>query len=166
MTYRTMACVMALIVGLAVPAGAASFWGGFFDEPIFQSDAYKQLVNIKAKTRGVAARNFAVKTAAQNNDVLAATAGKGGSVNVVDNALLVSVNGNKVADQGITNGLSYDKTAVTSFTNNFNNSTGVANINLASGNLNVQKTYYSGPDLSASGLLANAGSANLTTIRK
>ena len=104
MTYRTLAWVMALIVGLAVPAGAASLAGGFFDEPIFQADAYNQLVNLRAKTRGVAARNFAVKTAAQNNDILAATTGKGGSV-IVDNALLVSVNGNKLADQGRRNDL-------------------------------------------------------------
>jgi hypothetical protein len=166
MTYRTMACVLALIVGLAVPAGAASLGGEFFDEPIFQPDAYKQLVNLRAKTRGVAARNVAVKTAAQNNDILAATTGKGGSVNIVDNALLVSVNGNKVADHGISNEMIYNKTAVTSFNNNFNNSTGVANVNIVSGNMNVQTTYYSGPDLSANGLLANAGSANLTAIRK
>ncbi len=59
MTYRTLAWVMALIVGLAVPAGAASLAGGFFDEPIFQADAYKQLVNLRAKTRGVVARNIA-----------------------------------------------------------------------------------------------------------
>ncbi len=61
----------------------------------------------------------------------------------VDNALLVSVNGNKVADHG--RGMTYDKTTVASFNNNFNNSTGVANINVASGNMNMQKTYYSGP---------------------
>ena len=163
MTYRTLAWAMALIVGLAVPAGAASLAGGFFDEPIFQADAYNQLVNLRAKTRGAVARNVAVKTGVQNNDILAATTGKGG-VNVVDNALLVSVNGNKVADHGISNEMTYNKTTETSFNNNFNNSTGVANINIASGNLNVQKTYYSGPDLS--GLLANAGSANLTVIRK
>ncbi len=93
MAYRTLAWVVALIVGLAVPAGAGTLASGFFDEPIFQADAYKQLVSIRAKTRGVAARNLAVKTAVQNNDILASTTGKGGSVNIVDNALLVSVNG-------------------------------------------------------------------------
>ena len=61
MTYRTLAWVMALIVGLAVPAGAANLAGGFFDEPIFQADAYKQLVNLRAKTRGVVARNLRSK---------------------------------------------------------------------------------------------------------
>ncbi len=134
MTYRTVAWVMALIVGLAVPAGAASLAGGFFDEPIFQADAYKQLVNLRTKTRGVVARNFAVKTAVQNDDILAATTGKGGSVNVVDNALLVSVNGNEVADQGLSNGMTYNKTTVASLKNSFNNFTGVANVNIASGN--------------------------------
>ena len=108
------------------------------------------------------ARNIAVKTAVQNNDILAATTGKGGSVNVVDNALLVSVNGNKVADHGISNGMTYNKTTVASFNNNFNNSTGVANINIASGNLNIQKTYYSGS--LPSELLASGGSANLTAL--
>ena len=60
--------------------------------------------------------------------------------------------------------MTYDKTTVASFNNNFNNSTGVANVNLASGNLNIQRTYYSGS--LPSELLANAGSANLTAIRK
>jgi hypothetical protein len=161
MTYRTLVWVMALIVGLAVPAGAASLASGFFDEPIFQADAYNQLVNLRAKTRGEAARNFAVKAAAQNNDILAATTGKGGSV-IVDNALLVSVNSDKLSDQG--KGMTCDQTTVTSFNNNFNNFTGVANVNLASGNHNIQRTYSSG--LLPSELLANAGSANLTAIRK
>ena len=61
MAYRTLAWVMALIVGLAVPAGAATLAGGFFDEPIFQADAYEKLVNLRAKTRGVVARNIARK---------------------------------------------------------------------------------------------------------
>ena len=163
MTYRTVACVMALIVGLAVPAGAANLAGGFFDEPIFQADAYKQLVSLRAKTQGVVARTFAVKTAVQNNDILAATTGKGGTF-IVDNALLVSVNGNAVVDRGLDNANTYNKTSVASLKNCFNNSTGVANVNLASGNFNVQKTYYSGS--LPSEMLANAGSANLTALRK
>ena len=84
----------------------------------------------------------------------------------MDNALLVSVNGNELVDHGVGNRIHYNKTTVASFNNSFNNSTGVANVNIASGNLNIQTTYYSGPDLSSSGLLANGGSANLTAIRK
>jgi hypothetical protein len=36
--------------------------------------------------------------------------------------------------------------------------TGVANINVAAGNLNIQSISYSGPDLSSTGLLATGGS--------
>ena len=161
MTYRTVACVMALIVGLAVPAGAASFLGGVFDEPIFQADAYKQLVNFRTKPRGVVARNFAVRAGAQNDDILAATTGKGGSVNIVDNALLVSVNGNETGNKGIRSGNNYNKTIVASL-NCFKNTPGVANVNITAGNLNTQITSYSGPDLS-SGLLASGGSTSQAT---
>ena len=84
----------------------------------------------------------------------------------MDNALLVSVNGNELVDHGVVNRMNYDKSTVASFTNSFNNFTGVANFNIATGNLNIQRTNYSGPDLSSSGLLANGGSANLTAIRK
>jgi hypothetical protein len=154
---------MALIVGLAVPAGAASLAGGFFDEPIFQADAYKQLVNLRTKTRGVVARNTGGKTEVQNNDILATTTGKGGTF-IIDNALLVSVNGNAVVDQGLGNPNTYNKTTVAALNNNFNNSTGVANVNIASGNMNIQKTYYSGS--LPSELLASGGSANLTALRK
>jgi hypothetical protein len=163
MTYRTLACVMALIVGLAVPAGAASLAGGFIDEPIFQADAYKQLVNLRAKTRGVVARNTGGETAIQNNDILADTTGKGGTF-IVDNALLVSVNGNETGDNGISGVITYNKTSGHSLKNSFNNSTGVANVNIASGNMNIQKTYYSGS--LPSELLASGGSANLTALRK
>ena len=52
----------------------------------------------------------------------------------VDNALLVSVNGNAVVDRGLDNANTYNKTSVASLKNCFNNSTGVANVNLASGN--------------------------------
>ena len=62
--------------------------------------------------------------------------------------------------------MNYNKTTVASCTNSFNHSIGVTNLNVASGNLNVQTTYYSGPDLSSSGLLAHGGSTNLTAIRK
>ena len=77
----------------------------------------------------------------------------------MDNALLVSVNGNEVADHGLSNAMTYNKTTVASLNNNFNNSTGVANVNIASGNHNIQKTYYSGS--LPSELLASGGSANL-----
>lgn len=163
MAYRTLAWVVALIVGLAAPASAGTLASGFFDEPIFQPDAYKQLVSIRAKTRGVVARNAGGITAVQNNDILAATTGKGGSFNIVDNALLVSVNGNMVADYGRARAMTYDKTTVAAFNNNFNNSTGVANINITAGNFNTQKTYYSGPDLS-SAQLANGGSGSQAAI--
>jgi len=160
MAYRTIAWAIAIIVGLAVPAGAGSLAGGFFDEPIFQADAYKQLVNIRAKTR-VVVRTFAVKTADQNNDILAATTAKGNSV-IVDNALLVSVNGNAVVDRGLRHANTYNKTSVASLKDCFNNSTGVANVNLASGNHNIQRTYYSG---SLPGeLLASGGSASQAAI--
>ena len=160
MAYRTLAWVMALIVGLAVPAGAASLAGGFFDEPIFQADAYKQLVSLRAKTRGVAARNLAVKTPVQNNDILASTTGKGGSVNIVDNALLVTVNGNETGDKGI--GITYNKTTVASLRNCYYKGPGVWCVNITAGNFNTAKTSYSGPDLS-SALLAGGGSTGQAT---
>ena len=52
----------------------------------------------------------------------------------------------------------YNKATVASVNHSFNNSTGVANINVAAGNLNIQSISYSGPDLSSSGLLATGGS--------
>ena len=80
----------------------------------------------------------------------------------MDNALLVSVNGNAVVDRGLGNANTYNKTSVASLNNNFNNSTGVANVNIASGNNNIQKTYYSGS--LPSELLASGGSGSQAAI--
>jgi hypothetical protein len=166
MTYRTLAWVMVLICGLALPAGAASLAGGFFDEPIFQPGAYETLVSLRAKTRGVVTRNFAAKALVQDRALLTAPAAlsKPGSLIAVDNALLVTVNGHETGDRGLSNATTYNKNTVASVKNDFNNFTGVANVNVAAGNLNTQKTYYSG-DLPPS-VLANGGSSNLTAIRK
>jgi hypothetical protein len=50
--------------------------------------------------------------------------------------------------------------------NSFNKFTGAANTNVAAGNLNIQSIYYSGPDLSSNGLLANGGLAKLAATRQ
>ena len=168
MRYRTLAWVMALICGLAIPAGAANLEGGFFDQPIFQPDAYEKLVSIKATTWGKVTRNIALKASGQDRGILATTTGRGytDSIIAVDNALLVSVNGNDLVAEGLAAEKTFNKTTVASVKDNFNHFTGVANVNVAAGNLNVQKTYYSGPDLAAGGLMSNGGSSKLTAISK
>jgi hypothetical protein len=90
MAYRTLAWVMALICGLAIPAGAGTLGSGFFDEPIFQPGAYEKLVNLRAKTRGEVGRNIAVNTAVQNSGIQASTPAhsKSGSIFSVEYALL------------------------------------------------------------------------------
>ena len=50
MAYRTLAWVIALICGLAIPAGAGTLGVVSFDEPIFQPGASEKLVNLRAKT--------------------------------------------------------------------------------------------------------------------
>jgi hypothetical protein len=168
MTYRTLAWVMALICGLAVPAGGATLAGGFFDVPIFQPGAYAKLVSLKAKTRGVVARNIKVKAAVQAGAMQDADMAdsKGGGINIVDNALLVSVNGNEVVNTGLEQGMTYQKTTFSASNHSYNNFTGVSNVNMVAGNMNTQTTIYSGPDLSASGLLANGGTTKLTAVNK
>ncbi len=91
---------MALICGLAIPAGGATLAGGFFDEPIFQPGAYEKLISMKVGTRGVVARNIKGKAEVQAGAMLDAdmAESKGGGINIVDNALLVSVNGNEVVN--------------------------------------------------------------------
>ena len=163
MTYRTYAWVMVLICGLAIPSGAATSADGSFDQQIFQAEAGEKLVNPMAKTPGVITRTVAAKADLQENDLLAATTARSrpGSIIVVDNALLVSVHGNAMVDNGrrnMGNEQTYNKATVASVNHSFNNSTGVANINVAAGNLNLQSISYSGPDLSSSGLLATGGS--------
>ena len=163
MTYRTYAWVMALICGLAIPAGAATSADGSFDQQIFQADAGEKRVNPKAKTRGVITGTVAAKAEVQESDLLAATTARSrpGSIIVVDNALLVSVHGNAMVYNGrrnMGNEQTFNKATVASVNHSFNNSTGVANINVAAGNLNIQSISYSGLDLSASGLLATGGS--------
>ena len=93
---------MALICGLAIPAGAATSADGSFDQQIFQADAGEKPVNPMAKTPGVITRTVAAKADVQENDLLAATTArsKPGSIIVVDNALLVSVHGNAMVDNG------------------------------------------------------------------
>jgi len=166
MTYWTLAWLGALIFGLAIPAGAATLADGFFDEPIFPLHAYEQLVNIRAKTRGVIARNTATKTAVQESGMLAATTPKSkvGNIMAVDNALLVSVSGNAGLDKplgNVGNANTYNESTVASVNGKF---IGVTNVNVAAGNLNNQSTYYSGPDLS--GLQASVGSTTLGVVRK
>ena len=168
MAYRTLAWIMALICGLAIPAGAATSADGLFDQPIFQSDAGKNLVNTTAKTKGVITRNSAAKADVQENGILAAATahGQAGSIIAVDNALLVSVHGNALVDAGLGNATTYNKNTVASLDHSFNQAIGVANINVAAGNLNSQSIYYSGPDLSSIGLLANGGVAKLAATHK
>ncbi len=164
MTYRTYALVMALICGLAIQAGPAFSAENSFEQQIFQPAAGEKPVNTLAQTPGVITRNLAAIAVVQENDVLAATTArsKAGSIIVVDNAILVSVHGNAMVSNGMGimgNEMTYTKATVASLNNSFNNSTGVANINVAAGNLNIQTIHYSGPDLSSSGLLAASGSA-------
>jgi hypothetical protein len=154
---------MALICGLAIPAGAATSADSAFDQQIFQADACEKPVNPMAKIGGVITRTVAVKADVQESDLLAATTApsKPGSIVVVDNALLVSVHGNAMVQNGrrnTGNEQTFNKTNVASVNHSFNNSTGVANINVAAGNLNIQSISYSGPDLSSGGLLATGGS--------
>jgi hypothetical protein len=106
MAYRTLAWVMALICGLAIPAGAATLTDGFSDQPIFQSDACEKLVNAMAKTPGVIARNIT-----QESGIPAATTApsQAGSIIAVDNAILVSVHGNAMVDNGMRNEKTYKK---------------------------------------------------------
>jgi hypothetical protein len=168
MGYWTLAWLMALICGVALPAGAATLAGGFFDEPIIPPHAYEKLVGTMAKTRGVMARNITAKAAVPESGILAATTAnsKAGSFHAVDNALLVSVNGNTTVNEGMGNRMTYNKTTVASVNNSYNNFNGVVNLNVTSGNLNTQTANYSGPDLSANGLLANGGSTKVAPIRK
>ena len=159
MTYRTLAWLMALICGLAIPAGAATLGGGFFDEPLFPPRAHEQLVNTRAQARGRIASNTAAKSAVQGRGMLAATTAKSKGSIVVDNALLVSVNGNALVDKGLGSAHNtYNKNITASVNNSFNNSIGVANMNAASGNFQNQSTSFSGS--LPSGLLASGVSAN------
>ncbi len=147
MTYRTLAWVMALICGLAIPSGAATSADDSSIQQIFQP---------------------ALKADVQGNDLLAATTAQGeaGSIIVVDNALLVSVHGNAMLGNVRRLETTFNKTTVASLNNSYNNSTGVANINVASGNLNTQTINFSGPDLSSSGLLATGGSVKAAGTSK
>ena len=115
------------------------------------------------KLVGVITGTVAAKADVQDSNLLAATTArsKPGSIIVVDNALLVSVHGNAMVDNGrrnMGNEQTFNKATVASVNHSFNNSTGVANINVAAGNMNTQSISYSGPDLSANGLLATGGS--------
>lgn len=168
MAYWTLAWLMALICGLALPAGAATLAGSFFDEPIIPPHAYEKLVGTMAKTRGVIARNITAKAAVPDSGILAAIPAnsKAGGIHAVDNALLVSVNGNATGNESIGNRMTYNKTSVASVNNSYNNFNGVVNLNVTSGNLNTQTANYSGPDLSANGLLANSGSTKAAAIGK
>jgi hypothetical protein len=154
MAYPTLAGVMVLICGLAILAGAASLTNGLSEQ--------------MATTQGVIPNPMAVKAAVLSNDVLAATTAlnKAGSIIVVDNALLVSVHGNAMVDNGMPIEKTYHNSTVASLNHGFNNSTGVANINVAAGNLNLQSIYYSGPDLASIGSLANGGSAKPAATHK
>jgi hypothetical protein len=66
------------------------------------------------------------------------------------------------------NETTYNKTTVASVKDSFNNFTGVANINVAAGNLNTQSVSfsYSGPDLLSNGLVAASGPAKQGATRK
>lgn len=163
MTYRTLAWLMALICGLAIPAGAATLGDGFFDQPIFPPHAYEQLANLRAETRGVIARNTVAKDAVQDRGMLAATTAKSKGGIVVDNALLVSVNGNALVDKGLGNAHNtYNKNITASVNNSFIDSIGVANMNAGVGNFQNQSTSFSGS--LPSGLLASGGSTNAAAV--
>ena len=154
MAYPALAGIMVLICGLAIPAGAATLTDGLSDQV--------------ATTRGVITSPMAAKAAVLSSDILAATTAlnKAGSIIVVDNALLVSVHGNAMVDNGRRLEKTFNKSTVASLNHSFNNFTGVANVNVAAGNLNVQSINYSGPDLSSIGPLANGGSAKPAATRK
>jgi hypothetical protein len=173
MTYRTLACIMAFICGLVIPAGAATSADGLFDQPILQPAVGEKLASTMVTLR-LTTRNVAGETGVLDSGTLAATTAqsKGGSIVVVDNALLVSVHGNAMVNSGPGSGMvnetTYNKATVAFLKDSFNNSTGVANINVAAGNLNTQSVYfsYSGPDLLSNGLTAASGSAKPGATRK
>jgi hypothetical protein len=168
MAYRTLAWVMALICGLAIPAGAGTLADGFFDQQIYPAEVGEKLVNTAAMTRGVITSTIGVKGEVLESGILAATTAQSNAASIIvaDNALLVSVHGDTLVGKGKSIDKTYNKATVASLNNSFNNSTGVANINMAAGNLNVQTINYSGPDLSSNGLLANGGSAKPSATRK
>ena len=91
MRYRTLALGHGPDLRVSYPGWCGQFGGGFFfDQPIFQPDAYEKLVSIKATTWGRVTRNIAVKASEQDRGILATTTGRGygDSIIAVDNALL------------------------------------------------------------------------------